>query len=65
MAASLLNAGLVDRIEWFRAPSVIGGDGIGAAAGLGLDRADRAPRFERVDSVALGEDVLESYVSLA
>ncbi len=65
LAASLLDAGLVDRIEWFRAPSVIGGDGIGAAAALGLDRVDLAPRFERVDSISLGEDVLESYVALA
>jgi diaminohydroxyphosphoribosylaminopyrimidine deaminase/5-amino-6-(5-phosphoribosylamino)uracil reductase len=65
LAASLLGAGLIDRIEWFRAPAVIGGDGIGAAAALGLDRVDRAPRFERIDSVALGEDVLESYVALA
>jgi len=65
LAASLLDAGLVDRIEWFRAPSVIGGDGIGAAAALGLDRVGLAPRFERVDSVPLGEDVLESYVALA
>ncbi len=65
IAASLLAAGLIDRIEWFRAPSVIGGDGISAAAALGLDRVDRAPRFERVDSVSLGEDVLESYVALA
>ena len=65
LASSLLNAGLVDGIEWFRAPSVIGGDGIGAAAALGLDRVDLAPRFEHVDSVTLGEDVLESYVALA
>lgn len=65
IVASLLAAALIDRIEWFRAPSVIGGDGISAAAALGLERVDLAPRFERVDSVDLGEDVLESYVALA
>ncbi len=62
LAAALLCAGLVDRIEWFRAPGAIGGDGVPALAALGVDRADDMPRFHRVSSAALGEDVLDTLV---
>ena len=36
LAASLLGARLVDRIEWFRAPGAIGADGVPALAALGV-----------------------------
>ena len=62
LAASLIGAGLVDRIEWFRAAAVIGGDGVPAVAGLGLEQVAEAPRFARVSILALDDDVLESYV---
>ncbi len=62
LAAALLCAGLVDRIEWFRAPGAIGGDGVPALAALGVERADDMPRFRRVSSAALGEDVLDTLV---
>ena len=62
LAASLLGADLVDRIEWFRAPGAIGGDGVPALAALGVDRADDMPRFHRVSSARLGEDVLDTLV---
>ena len=60
LAASLLQAGLVDRIEWFRAPGAIGGDGVPALAALGVDRAGDMPRFVRIASTAVGEDVLDT-----
>ena len=62
LAASLLGAGLVDRIEWFRAPGAIGGDGVPALAALGVERANDMPRFHRVSSTSLGEDVLDTLV---
>ena len=62
LAAAMLCAGLVDRIEWFRAPGAIGGDGVPALAALGVERADDMPRFHRVSSAALGEDVLDTLV---
>ena len=62
LAASLLRAGLVDRIEWFQAPGVIGGDGVPALAALGVERANDMPRFRRVSSTSLGEDVLDTLV---
>ena len=61
IAASLLRAGLVDRIEWFRAPALIGGDGVAAAAPFGIDAVARAPRFRRAACLRLGNDTLESY----
>jgi diaminohydroxyphosphoribosylaminopyrimidine deaminase/5-amino-6-(5-phosphoribosylamino)uracil reductase len=61
LAASLMQVGLVDRVEWFRSPTVIGGDGIPAVAGFGVDRLAQAPRFQRVAVRRAGADVLESY----
>ena len=61
MAAALLDAGLVDRMAWFRAPVLIGADGLPAAALLGLDRLTAAPRFRLTGVEQLGPDLLESY----
>lgn len=60
LAASLLRDGLIDRIEWFQAPKLIGDDGYSAIAGLGLDDIDLDEGFERLGVRALGEDVLTS-----
>jgi diaminohydroxyphosphoribosylaminopyrimidine deaminase/5-amino-6-(5-phosphoribosylamino)uracil reductase len=62
LAASFLTEGLVDALALFRGPSIIGGDGIPAIAGLGLDRVADAPRFRLTDSRTLGVDMFESYV---
>src|SRR5688572_29021430 len=48
LAASLLQAGLVDRIEWFRAPILLGAEGAPAVAALALARLSDAPTFRRV-----------------
>ena len=61
IAGALLREGLVDRLAWFHAPAVIGGDGLAAAAGFGLDRLDAAPRFVRTGQRALGADLLTLY----
>ncbi|HYE47946.1 MAG TPA: bifunctional diaminohydroxyphosphoribosylaminopyrimidine deaminase/5-amino-6-(5-phosphoribosylamino)uracil reductase RibD [Azospirillaceae bacterium] len=61
LAASLLAEGLVDRLEWFRAASLIGGDGTPATAGFGLERLADAPGFVRTGIRQAGADVLESY----
>ena len=62
LAASLLKVGLVDEIEWHRAPVVLGGDGRACLGGLGLVSLGDAPRFERVSVEALGPDLIERYV---
>jgi diaminohydroxyphosphoribosylaminopyrimidine deaminase/5-amino-6-(5-phosphoribosylamino)uracil reductase len=61
VAAAFLRAGLVDVIEWFRAPIVLGAEGRPAIGGLVLDRLAAAPRFRRVAVEALGEDLRERY----
>ena len=61
MGAALLRLGLVDRIAWFRAPILIGGEGIPAIAGLDLDRLGDAPAFERTGIETIGTDLLETY----
>ena len=61
LAASLLRAGLVDRLVWMRAPLALGGDGVPAIAGLGLDRLAAAPRFELMSSETAGGDLVEVY----
>jgi diaminohydroxyphosphoribosylaminopyrimidine deaminase/5-amino-6-(5-phosphoribosylamino)uracil reductase len=60
LGAVLLRAGLVDRLAWFHAPMLIGGDGIPAVAGFGVQHLAEAPRFERVAVEAVGDDVLET-----
>ena len=61
LAASFVRAGLVDRIEWFRAPLLIGGDGIPALGALGLSQMSHAPRWHMDATERINEDVLETY----
>jgi diaminohydroxyphosphoribosylaminopyrimidine deaminase/5-amino-6-(5-phosphoribosylamino)uracil reductase len=61
VAAAFLQANLVDRIHWFRAPGVIGGDGLASIAEIGLDRAEHMRRFERTAHFAAGADTVEIY----
>lgn len=58
VAADLLRAGLVDRIAWFVAPSVLGGDALGAVGALGIGRASDARRLVDVEIERLGDDIL-------
>ncbi|MGH6988730.1 MAG: bifunctional diaminohydroxyphosphoribosylaminopyrimidine deaminase/5-amino-6-(5-phosphoribosylamino)uracil reductase RibD [Stellaceae bacterium] len=60
LAAGLLRRDLVDRVAWFHAPTVIGDDGIGAMAALGLDDLAKAPRFMREATSSVDDDLLET-----
>lgn len=60
-AASLLRAGLVDRLVWMRAPVVIGTDGLPAIAALELAALAAAPHFALVSSETAGGDVIETH----
>ena len=61
LAASLLKANLVDRLVLFRAPTMIGADGIAAVANLGIDRLDLTPSFTRISLHEVGTDIVERY----
>lgn len=61
LAASLIAAEVVDRVEWFRAPIVLGAEGRPGVAALALGSLAAAPRFKRVALRELGPDIWESY----
>jgi diaminohydroxyphosphoribosylaminopyrimidine deaminase/5-amino-6-(5-phosphoribosylamino)uracil reductase len=62
LAAAFMRASLVDRIEWFRAPVVLGGDGRPCLGDLGLETLNAAPKFDRTSVREIGPDLWESYV---
>lgn len=62
LATAFLEADLVDRIYWFRAPLVIGGDGMAGVGPLSVERLTQALGFRRADLRPLENDVLELYV---
>ena len=63
LAAALLRAGLVDRLAWFHAPAVMGGDGRPAADALPLEVLRAMPRYLRTGLLPLGPDLLSEFTS--
>jgi len=63
LSGALMRAGLVDRVYWFRAGAVMGGDGLAALPPLGVAEPDAAPRFVRASLEPVGDDVLETYAA--
>jgi diaminohydroxyphosphoribosylaminopyrimidine deaminase/5-amino-6-(5-phosphoribosylamino)uracil reductase len=61
VAASFIEANAVDRLEWFRAPLVLGSEGRPAIAGANVERLADAPRWRRVSVRELDDDLWESY----
>ncbi|MFJ6023848.1 RibD family protein [Brevundimonas sp. NPDC092305] len=61
VAASFLRAGLVDRIEWFRAPILLGAEGRPCVAALALAKLADAPKFRRLSAEPVGDDLWERY----
>jgi diaminohydroxyphosphoribosylaminopyrimidine deaminase/5-amino-6-(5-phosphoribosylamino)uracil reductase len=61
VAASFLRCGLVDAIEWFRAPMVIGGEGRPAVGALAIAALAEAPHFKRTEIHEVGDDLWERY----
>lgn len=61
LTAALLRAECIDRIAWFRATGVMGGDGVPVAGGFGVERLTEMPLFDRLSITAVGDDLLEVY----
>jgi diaminohydroxyphosphoribosylaminopyrimidine deaminase / 5-amino-6-(5-phosphoribosylamino)uracil reductase len=64
VAASFLRAGAVGRLEWFRAPILLGGEGRPCVAALALAKLADAPKFRRLGVEPVGDDLWERYERL-
>ena len=54
LTASFLESGLADRIYWFRAPIIVGENGLSISASL-----SKLANFKQIENIKLGEDNLE------
>lgn len=61
LSAGLLRAGVVDRIAWFRAAGIMGGDGLKAIAGYDVQQLADMRRFQLTERRDCGADVLEFF----
>jgi diaminohydroxyphosphoribosylaminopyrimidine deaminase/5-amino-6-(5-phosphoribosylamino)uracil reductase len=61
IAAAVLRAGLVDRIAWFHAPGIMGGDGWPSVQAFGLEALAGMPRFIRDCVMPVGDDMVSFY----
>jgi len=61
VAGSFLRCGLVDALEWFRSPMLIGGEGRPGVGALAVAALAEAPHFRRVEVTPLGDDLWERY----
>ena len=65
LAASFLQAGLVDRLVVFSAGKVLGAEGTPGIGALGIDRLATAPQFELVEVRKVGSDVMHQWEKVA
>jgi len=59
LAASFLIAGVVDKIHWFRAPVILGGDGRNCIGDMNLLSLDKARTYRRLSVDMIGPDTYE------
>jgi diaminohydroxyphosphoribosylaminopyrimidine deaminase/5-amino-6-(5-phosphoribosylamino)uracil reductase len=62
LAGALLRARLVDRLVWFQAPLVIGGDGLPAVAAFGVETIAEARRLVAGPETPLAPDRVQTYI---
>jgi len=61
LAASLLGAGLVDEVVGFSAGVMLGAEGMPSLGAMGIGRLAAAPRFELIETRAIGGDVMHRW----
>jgi len=61
VAAGFLRCDLVERIEWFRAPVILGAEGRPGIGALAVSELASAPRFRRTEAKPVGADLWERY----
>jgi diaminohydroxyphosphoribosylaminopyrimidine deaminase/5-amino-6-(5-phosphoribosylamino)uracil reductase len=62
LAAGLISLDLADEVLFFRAPVVVGAEGVRALAGQALSAVERSPRYRLIDDAIVGEDRLRRYL---
>ncbi|NQU55685.1 MAG: bifunctional diaminohydroxyphosphoribosylaminopyrimidine deaminase/5-amino-6-(5-phosphoribosylamino)uracil reductase RibD [Rhodospirillales bacterium] len=61
LAGAFMRAGLIDRLAWFHAAKVIGGDGVPSVAAFGVESLVDSPSYYRTSLQVCGEDIFETY----
>ena len=61
IATAFLREVLVDEISWFRASTIMGGDGIPAVLSYGLTELKDIKSFRTISVEKIGKDYLETY----
>jgi diaminohydroxyphosphoribosylaminopyrimidine deaminase/5-amino-6-(5-phosphoribosylamino)uracil reductase len=64
VAASFVRCGLVDVLEWFRSPMLIGGEGRPAVGALAVATLAAAPHLRRTEVREVGDDLWERYARI-
>jgi diaminohydroxyphosphoribosylaminopyrimidine deaminase/5-amino-6-(5-phosphoribosylamino)uracil reductase len=62
LIATLLRENLLDRLHWFRAPRLIGGDGLAGVAPYGVARLADSAAWRRTGLAGTGDDIVETLV---
>jgi diaminohydroxyphosphoribosylaminopyrimidine deaminase/5-amino-6-(5-phosphoribosylamino)uracil reductase len=62
LAASLISGDLAGEVILFRAPVVVGSEGVRALAGLALSAVERSPRYRLVEGTVIGTDHMRRYL---
>jgi diaminohydroxyphosphoribosylaminopyrimidine deaminase/5-amino-6-(5-phosphoribosylamino)uracil reductase len=65
LATACLRAGVVDRVAWFTAPTILGGDALPAVADLAVDRLDDRFDLRPLDTMKAGPDMLQVFEVVA
>jgi diaminohydroxyphosphoribosylaminopyrimidine deaminase/5-amino-6-(5-phosphoribosylamino)uracil reductase len=61
IASTLIGADLVDEVILFRAPVVVGPDGVRALDGYALSAIERSPRYRQIEAMVVGDDQMRRY----
>jgi len=61
ISTSLLKDNLIDKIYWFRASKVIGGEGIGAISNLNIRKMNLVKKFKLENSTIVEDDIMDIY----
>jgi diaminohydroxyphosphoribosylaminopyrimidine deaminase/5-amino-6-(5-phosphoribosylamino)uracil reductase len=65
VASSLVSTELLDEVVLFRAPVVVGPDGVRALGGYALSAIERSPRYRQIETAVVGEDQMRRYLRVA